>query len=186
MKTNTTIFGKSASTIGGPRAMIAMNTNGTFEVANIDFSSTNKRSVMSAIRGDITSVKALDVVDAISVSGEGLPTEQAVANYIAANAGAKMSFQASKGTNITFSVPSNATHIIYSGIPFELTAGGVSYENVIIMFKFGPADYASPVVMIKNDGSVSSRTGLTMTRVTCTSGPGTGTENYIYQVTFEK
>lgn len=80
MKTNTTIFGKSASTIGGPRAMIAMNTNGTFEVANIDFSSTNKRSVMSAIRGDITSVKALDVVDTISVSGEGLPTEQAVAN----------------------------------------------------------------------------------------------------------
>lgn len=184
MKTNTTIFGKSASTIGGPRAMIAMNTNGTFEVANIDFSSTNKRSVISAIRGDITSVKALDVVDTISVSGEGLPTEQAVANYIAANAGAKMSFQASVGADITFSVPSNATHIIYSGIPFKLVVSGTSYENVIIMFKFGPANYASPVVMIKNDGSVSSKTGINITSVTCTSGSGTG--NYIYQVTFKK
>lgn len=184
MKTNTTIFGKSASTIGGPRAMIAMNTNGTYEVANIDFSSTNKRSVISAIRGDITSVKALDVVDTISVSGERLPTEQAVAFHVAANAGAKMSFQASAGTDITFSVPHDATHIIYSGVPFKVAISGTSYENITIMFKFGPASYASPVVMIKSDGTVYSRTGINITSVTCTSGSGSG--NYIYQVTFKK
>ena len=67
MKTNTNIFGRSASTASGPRAMIALNEDDLFQVTNFNFSSTKKRSVISAIRGDVFSIKALDVVDTISV-----------------------------------------------------------------------------------------------------------------------
>lgn len=123
------------------------------------------------------------IVDSISASGGGLPTEDAVVNFVNANNGAKMSFQASVGSNIEFDVPHNATHIIYSGIPFTVVVNGVSYSNVYILFKFGPNVYAAPALMIKSDGSVSARTGVSFTTLKCSAGSGTG--NYIYKVSFE-
>lgn len=127
--------------------------------------------------------KMFDIVNAISASGGGLPTEDAVVNFVNANKGAKMSFQASIGSNVEFAVPHNATHIIYSGIPFTVVINSISYSNVHILFKFGPNAYAAPAVMIKSDGSVSARTGTSFTTLKCSAGSGTG--NYIYKVSFE-
>lgn len=136
-----------------------------------------------ALFGTSNAVKFKRVVDTISASGKGLPTEDAVVNFVNANKGAKMSFQASVGSNIEFAVPHNATHIIYSGIPFTVVINSISYSNVHILFKFGPNAYAAPAVMIKSDGSVSARTGSSFTTLKCSSGSGTG--NYIYKVSFE-
>lgn len=147
-----------------------------------------KRVVTTVGTGDGPNQMAMQndttIVDAISASGgRGLPTEDAVVNFVNANKGAKMSFQASIGSNIKFAVPHNATHIIYSGIPFDVVINSISYSNVHILFKFGPNGYSAPAVMIRSDGSVSAKTDSSFTTLRCSSGSGIG--NYIYKVSFE-